>query len=180
MRLLRIIALAFVVAGSITLAPQEAHAVDWTIKDSAVSDRPHQLDVTGFIWPFGRSTSFGGAVWYSIPIVPKGFIPPFNDSFALEFGAIASMVNDTRQPITRNYFALAPMGGVRWDFFLTRDWTLFAAAKIGWLWDSSGRVGNSLTGSISVGAYWRFSRDLWLRIETGNLGIAQVGIALPI
>ncbi len=172
------------VAAATNLAPGTA-AAQMTIKDASdhTADRPMKLDITGSLGFFG-DFGVGVAGWVSMPIVPNGFIPPLNDSFYLEFGVATSYAwVDYAFNCDYNYFNLAPLGGVRWNFHLTDTWTVFAKAKIGVAYhfasadcgpafstvDFSGLHFATDTG---VGAYWNFSPGMGMRFDLGSQGAA--------
>ncbi len=181
MRHLRILTLSLAVCAAVTLPPDQAAAANMIIEGEGTTNRPMQLDVVGTAWVFGSVTWFGGAVWFGIPVVPQGFIPNVNDSFVVEFGFFANffIVNTPFQDYS--YFGVVPAGGVRWDFFLTPQWSVFATGKIGVRWPVFGDslAETSFAGMGTVGAYWHMSDEMYIRLETGNFGIAQVGISIP-
>ena len=152
----------------------------WTIDDQNKHDRPTTVDFTAAAWVFGDTTFFGGAGWFCYPIVPEGLIPSVNDSFYLEVGAFIFDYNvHVSNGADYSYVGIFPAGGVRWDFHLTREWTVFATAKLGI------RIGTGdaprtwwLDGGGSIGAYWKFSKAMYVRLETGNLGLVSAGISI--
>ena len=180
MRFIRILVLALAVVGTTVTSPKLANAaVAWTINDATKQDRPTSVDFLGSAWFLGSTSFFGGAGWFCYPIVPEGFLPSVNDTFNLEVGAWVFYYSVNVRPANYSYLGIIPAGGVRWDFNLTKDWTVFAAAKLGV------RIGTGdapktmrLDGGGSIGAYWNFSRDMFLRMETGNQGLVAVGISI--
>lgn len=181
---LRILALAFLVASSAMVASSRpVRAAEMIIQDSGRHRRDAQLDFVGSGWFFGSLTWLGGGVWFAYPIVPDGFIRPWNDSFMLEVGSYVNWYFDSRYVDDTSWLGIIPLAGVRWNFYLTPDWTVFATSKVGLrlrvLGNSNERVGNfALHGS--VGAHWRISEKMFLRLEVGNFGIAQVGVSLQL
>jgi hypothetical protein len=172
--------------------PDVARAEEGIIKDASVhASRPTKLDVTGSLGFLG-DTDVGLAGWYSFPIVKDGFIPPINDSFNLEFGLAMDYAWSNYYVSSRcdyNYYDVTPMGGVRWDFYLTKSWTVFAKAKAGIGYrvsrdtDCFGtRVSTSEYGGVQVipdggaGAYWNFSEGMGMRFEIGYRG-GSVGLS---
>jgi hypothetical protein len=170
----------------LTLGP--AGAAEMIIKDDSVhTDRPVKLDITGSVGFLGYNR-IGLAGWVSMPIVPDGFIRPINDSFNLEFGATMDYAFRTLGAnCDYSYVDLAPMAGVRWDFYLTEAWTVFGKLKAG--------VGNQFGGAEcngikyndysglhfvsdgGVGAFWNFSEGMGMRFDLGSQGIA-VGLSI--
>jgi hypothetical protein len=172
-----------------------AIAEEGIIKDASVHEtRPTKLDLTGSLGFLGE-TSIGLAGWYSFPIVKDGFIAPINDSFNLEFGAALDYtwwnygygvagLDDCGYHTT----GITPMGGVRWDFYLTPSWTVFGKAKAGIGYRtvsgscngvdlSDARGGTVFVPDGGAGAYWNFAPDMGMRFEVGYRG-ASVGLSI--
>lgn len=174
MRALQTPALAFALVASVaTLAPTEAHAVQWTIKDTNAKERPMNLDGMVSIYPAGW-IGLGG--WFAIPIVPEGFLPMLNDSFDVEVGAYMSFF----WFYSSSFVGLTPLGGARWKFHLTPDWTAFVTAKMGWQigFTSSVPGASVFRGGPSVGAYWHPDDTMWIRLEAGYPGGFAAGVGL--
>jgi hypothetical protein len=185
------LALAFMVAAASNLGAPGTAGAQPTIKDASdhTNDRPMKLDITGSLGFFG-DFGVGLAGWVSMPIVPNGFIPPLNDSFYLEFGIATTYtwVNNWYGQCDYNYFDLAPMGGVRWNFHLTEAWTVFAKAKLGVgyhfnnvdcpgiAYRDSDLTQLYLASDGGVGAYWNFSPGMGMRFDLGYHG-ASVGLS---
>jgi len=190
------------IAGATVLTPHTGQAaVKWNVTDKSVhTTRPTKLDVVGTIDFFGVFHTGIGA-WYSVPVVPDGFIPGLNDSFVVEVGGLleywrysSGFTSGLGGSIdcSQTWYRLSPMGGVRWDFFLTDDWTVFGKGKAGWsigFADSGlecsgvGVTTNSkdihtLAVDLGVGAYWHFAENMALRLETGVNSIIAVGISM--
>ena len=142
----------------------EAQAAELTIRSEfEPQDRPMQLDVViGTYW-----RTYGGilpGVFFAYPIVPTGFISALNDSFYLEGGILlGAFFNPT-------FFWFAPQIGVRWNFYLTQEWAVFAALRLGWGFEFDDRIDNYTWpyASLTVGAHWHFSEVVALRLETGG------------
>jgi len=161
-----------------------------TIKDTTVHEsRPTKVDITGMAGFFGFF-DVGVAGWYSFPIVKDGFIPPLNDSFNVELGAAFDYAYKDWGAYHYNHARLAPMGGVRWDFYLNKSWTVFAKAKAGLGYrfggvDCGTACGVAFSGPSRVyfaadggaGAYWNMSEKMALRMEFGYLGVA-IGLSI--
>lgn len=184
--------LALFLSLAAALASNEARAEEMIIKDASVHDtRPSKLDLTGSFGFFG-DTQVGVAGWFSFPIVNDGFIPPLNDSFNLEFGAALdySWINygGFASSCDFNYYGFAPMGGVRWDLYLTQKWTVFAKGKlgIGYHFGSTDcgayKINDDvysttfLASDFGAGAYWNFAENMGMRFELGYRG-GSVGIS---
>jgi hypothetical protein len=172
-----------------TLPPSSTAAADMLITDRSVhATRPTKLDITGGVGFFGAFL-LGAAGWYSMPLMNDGFIPSLNDAFVLEVGARLHNAWVSAGICDYSYVELAALGGVRWDFYLTPDWTVFAKAKAGFGYDFASidcgagindpDVGGAIfAGDYGVGAYWNFATDMALRLEFGYPYI-NVGISLP-
>ncbi len=196
MRSLRggLIALSFVALPLVL--PSQAHA-ESIIRDSSVhSDRPHHLDFVGSFGFFGY-THLGLGGWYAFPVVPDGFIPNLNEALYVELGA-----NIERYSWDWGYFGyncseqwwrVTPMGGVRWDWYLTDQWTVFAKGKLGYgigfadSYNCNGYTGpisasgvnySAVAGDGGVGAYWKFSEDWAMRFDIGYWWGVGAGVEL--
>ena len=184
MHRLRILTLTLLVAGTTMVATsQPAEAAEMIIQDTGKHSRNMQLDFTGTAWFFGNTTWFGGAAWFGIPVVEDGFIPPWNDSFYVEFGTFANYFFFNNLGLADySYFALVPSGGVRWNFHLTPDWTVFATGKIGVRLPIAGSslAETRFVGLGSIGAYWHMSEAMYIRLETGNYGVLQAGVSIQL
>jgi len=156
--------------GAIVTSDDEASAsTNWIVEDRSAHERPLQFDVMAH---FGTNW-IGPALWYVHPALPDGLIRRLNDAFDIEVGAVSKFfVNKSDDRV-----ALVPLGGVRWRFFLTPQWSVFAALKGGY----NLRFGRDfgVTVDSSVGGYWHASEDLWLRMEMGFQGVLRVGAAFP-
>lgn len=128
---------------------------------------------------FRLVTHVGVAGWYGYPIVPDGFIPKINDAFFIEAGAAVERFGYSFAACDENWWRISPMGGVRYQIYLTDDWTAFVTSKAGWGAGFSHSSNCGLTeGSVSqfawdssIGAYWNFSSNWHLRLEFGYFGI---------
>lgn len=182
----RSLALAFVLAqGLVVVAP--AHASQSIIRENATHDR-QQWNVFAVAGFWGVYTHFGVGAWYAYPIVPEGFLPKVNDAFFIEAGGAVERFNYGATGCNDSWFRVTPLGGVRWSFYFTDEWSAFGTAKLGYglgFGDSSDCdvLGtNAVNVSYSqfaidgaVGAQWQFS-DAWaMRFELGYLG-ATVGV----
>ena len=194
MKLRRMLVAGLIASSCLFVAPQTAEAKpDWIIKDTSIHEsRDNKLDIVGHAWFFG-ATTIGAGVWYSIPVVPDGFLPMLNDSFAVEFGGFLTYWHDSITygfgDCSYTYYRISPLAGVRWDFMLTPEWTVFGLAKMGFNYGFGSNfdcgAGNTaarpdisgITADGGVGAYWNFSQDMALRLEGGPFGL-NVGISI--
>jgi hypothetical protein len=178
-RLLAALALVGLVA--VAASPASARRTEWIYDKEYDQDRSMQIDVVGFLWPFGSKNHFGAAGWFGLPLLESGFIP-LNDSLFLEVGTYVAWY---QWDLGRSggeeigFLALVPTGGVRWNLHLTPEWTVFLTAKIGYRrhLGSDGRSG--LVPSFSFGALWHLSKHMAIRLETGNYGVLMAGLSFP-
>lgn len=177
---LRKAGVAALVAAALSV-PVDASAVDWTIRDEfEPQTRRHQLDLVASL-AVTRRFGFWPGLLYAFPVAPQGFISALNDCFFIEAGAIfGAFFGD---PV---FFWLNPQAGVRWSFYLTQEWAVFAALRAGWAFeftDFADFDGFFISGTL--GAHYHFSEDFALRLETGGGAFgynATVGLSwqLPI
>lgn len=182
---LRFLILAVIVACGAVAAPiRSVQAEEMILLDPGGGKRRHtQLDFVGSAWVFGSLKWLGAGAWIAYPIVPDGFIRPWNDSFMLEAGMYMNLYFDSRYVDDTSWLGIIPLAGVRWNFYLTQDWTAFATLKAGFrlrmIGDANERAAH-FAPHVTVGAHWRLNEKTYLRLETGNLGLAQVGISLQL
>ncbi len=190
MRVVRALSLGLVFAAVLSLMPGVASAAEeWIIKQGGQSHSEQTVDVVGLLDVFG-TMRIGVGGWYGMSLVPEGFIKPINDAFFLEVGAY--LEHDRYSwgyagyDCTVSWNRLSPLGGVRWNFYLTPEWTVFATSKLGYaigFGDSESCSGPTGTYNASsgvnysafqfdgaAGAYWKMS-DAWsLRLELSYIG----------
>jgi len=192
-RSLRHLVLALSIVGSITAASGIADAATkLTIKDTGKHSRPRQLDIVANGGIVGYShIGLGG--WFGIPVLPDGLIEPLNDALFVEFGGFIEHYSWSSF-CDYAWNRITPMGGARWNFYLTPEWTVFATAKAGYgigfgdsvecggfynYSDSSDVAYTEIAVDMGVGAYWNLSEKLQARFEIGYFG-AVVGIGMPL
>jgi hypothetical protein len=161
---------------------------EWLINDRrAHIVPPVKLDVTGSWKPF-NDPGYGVGVWVSFPLVKNGLIRPLNDSFNLELGAVA---DHSRQSFFEgcafDVDRIAGLLGIRWDFYLTRLWTIFGQAKSG---PNFSRVTGDCRGfneandsgagvaiDLGVGGFLNVSRPVSVRFDLTLRGVSA-GLSL--
>ncbi len=162
--------------GTTLFSPSEAQAgAKFSLIDSAPhNDRPMTIDIMGQL----ATNAVGIAVWFGFPIVPNGFITPWNDAFFIEAGGLTSMYWYTDfWGNTQTYYATSPMAGVRYNFYMNDDWTVFATLKSGYTVGlSNTNQWTGFTTAGSIGAYWNFTDGMALRIEQVSNNISTLGI----
>ncbi len=175
-------------------------AAEMIISDTSHHVRPTRLDFTGQIDPIGVFQA-GFAGWGYFPIVPDGFISSLNDTFALEFGGLLVYNSDEFGVLYVDYdhtwWNVVPMGGVRWDFHLTRLISAFAKAKAGWGigFGESLKVNgdevdlddgpavdaiNTFAWDFGVGCYIHLNESFAVRVETGAFSLLAAGISIAL
>jgi hypothetical protein len=176
-----------ILAVAILLAPAAASAQS-TIRQTGVHERPADFSLLlGLPFPFG----FGAGMRVGIPVAHDGFIGSVNDAVFVEPGfqfAVWAGFDDSIVGVQVPVL-------MRWDFFLTREWTVFGSVGpvFGFYFtDRGGRRGGNfeLRGSgfvhpggapgffgVSVGggAFYNFSRDAALRLDAST-GMLAVGL----
>ncbi len=188
------------VVAVLTMAASSAQAADtWAVlKDKSIHDtRPQTLDLNLILGFYGVSAHYGVAGWYGYPIVPNGFIPAINDALYIEGGAAIERYSNSSAFFYGNCdfssWALTPLVGGRYQVYLTKDWTVFVLAKLGYTIASDqsctiNYIGGSIRESYNfsgvawdtgAGAYWKFSDNWALRLELGYFGM-QVGAGMQL
>jgi hypothetical protein len=165
-------------------APARAQS---TIHDRSDHDRPADLSLLlGVPIPFG----FGAGMRFGIPVAPNGFIGSINDAVFVEPGFQFVFWSD----FDRSQVGFEIPILMRWDFFLTRAWTVFGSVGpvFGiWFDRAGGGHGNfEVKGkeifrpgeapgffgvSFGGGALYNFSPDTALRLDAST-GMIAVGI----
>ncbi len=160
-------------------APGSAQASELTIRSQYEPEsRAHQLDLVVSTYVAGGYVGFVPGLLYGFPVAPQGFISSLNDAFYIEAGLFLGAFFDP------TFFWMTPVAGVRWCFYLTKEWAVFAAVRLGWSFefdDEIKRGGFYADGTI--GAHWHFSDTFALRLETGGARFgyrAIVGISWQI
>ncbi len=177
-----------VLAIAILLAPALASAQS-TIRQAGVHERPADFSLLLFLpFPFG----FGGGARVGIPVAHDGFIGGVNDAVFVEPGFQFLIWSGFDQSIVGVQVPVL----MRWDFFLTRDWTVFGSVGpvFGFYFDDrgGGRGGNfkvhgdgifspgGAPGFFGItlggGAFYNFAPGSALRLDasTGMLGVGLV------
>jgi hypothetical protein len=180
MRVARLFA-ALAVIGFIATAatPAIARRTEWIYDKEYDQERSLQIDVVGFLWPFGSKNHYGAAGWFGLPLLESGFIP-LNDSLFLEVGAFVGWHSwNMSDEEDLGFLGVAPAGGLRWNLHLTPDWTIFLTAKGGYRLRITSTGKSGLVLSFTFGALWHLSKHMALRLETGNYGVLMAGLSFP-
>ena len=150
------------------------------IKGDGTNPRPNRLDLAG---AFGYSPYYGTfsgnalgfSFWAVLPSLQKGFLPGLNDSFSLEAGLYSEWAWSGISVI-RHYFTFMPAVGGRWNFHLTEQWTLHAAARFG---VQFGEAGFWPGGTGALGATWQLTPEMGLRAEMDTRNFVNLGVSFP-
>jgi len=165
-----------------------AERLGMIIKGQACHAREMQL--SGMLELGFNYTMKLGSRRVAYPIMPQGFLPMLNDSFYLE-GELALQYHWYSVGFASASFGnIQPLVGGRWNFYLTPDWTVFSAMKIGFNVGLANNVGASFAWEWTAGAFWNFSKSMALRMEFGPTAnswgggerrgaILRAGITLP-
>ena len=105
----------------------------------------------------------------------KGLLPGLNDSFSLEAGLYSEWAWSGISVI-RHYFTFMPAVGGRWNFHLTEQWTLHAAARFG---VQFGEAGFWPGGTGALGATWQLTPEMGLRAEMDTRNFVNLGVSFP-
>ncbi len=140
----------------------------WMLEDISATRRAQQLS---FMLGSAFETLSVG-LWYGVPLVAQGFLQEVNNAVYLEFGA--QLATD----FTLDSF-LTLSGGLRWNFYLTTRWALFAALRANFNLglQAASRSFYVLPG-VSMGALYRLSRSSRLRLELGYPAGLGIGVAV--
>jgi len=168
---------------------EEPSASGMIIKDKRATHEEMQL--SGMLeLGFNYYDEIGVRGEFAYPIMPQGFLPMLNDSFYLE-GELALQYHWYSVGFASASFGnIQPLVGGRWNFYLTPDWTVFSAMKIGFNVGLANNVGASFAWEWTAGAFWNFSKSMALRMEFGPTAnswgggegggaILRAGITLP-
>ena len=155
------------------LASDAEAQVDWTVGRND-AHRDHHLDIMGAS-NAGSTLGLAPGILYGFPVLPQGFLPTVNDVFEIELGAYAHLwfADPT-------YVWVTPVGGVRWDFWLTRSVDVYVTVKLGWAIGLTTGFSGGLYGIGGLGMDWRFSDRLAIRVEADGArggGVMQVGLS---
>ncbi len=105
--------------------PAPVHA-ETVIKEDAT--HPGDFSLYGII---GWNRAGAGMQW-AIPVAPKGFIPRVNDAFFVEFGVEFGVWSPYW---SYGWVGVSPIGGVRYQFYITKVFAPFVAVKGGVTFD---------------------------------------------
>jgi len=184
------------------LAPAEAGAVDWIIKSNETHGR-FNLTPTASVTPY----YFSPGLRFGIPVAKSGFIPTLNDEVKIEIGVNFQIwwrpawdhrwceACDPDSPhydpddcrhcrgewVGDPFFRLAFPVMMRWEFFLTKVWSLYLGLgfEFGIPFDHHYRDGFGPDDWAWVVFVFgsRFTVKDWFafRIETGSLGMFVFG-----
>ncbi|MEZ4270209.1 MAG: hypothetical protein R3C68_01855 [Myxococcota bacterium] len=190
------------ILGVLTLAilaiSHNAHARSinsrWIIKDPSTHSRDMFLDIGavagagGVGAPAGKH--FGPSAWISMPLIRDGFLPSINDSVDFEAGAHVEYWRWSDASCAKKWLRVTPMAGLRWNFYLTHRWTVFAKTKFGAAIGFADDLNCSGASSVSIpsnsefatdiggGMFWHWGRAA-LRLDLGNYG-AGLGISFKL
>src|SRR5689334_21749049 len=97
------------------------------IRDRSSHSRPVDLSILGAV-PF--PAGFGVGLRVGLPIVPNGFIGAINDAVFLEPGVQVVYWSDRWADFDDTRFGVQIPVFMRWDFFLSRVWTVYGEVGV--------------------------------------------------
>jgi len=121
--------------------------------------------------------AFGGGFRVDITLTPNGVINGIDDELTLSLGA------DLFWFYWREYngFGIAPLAVVQWNFWISREWSVFPELGIAFIFgpnDWNNRYYGSYVGPAGgFGARWNFSPDAALLLRVSWPGGFEIGIA---
>jgi outer membrane protein with beta-barrel domain len=180
----RTLAVAAVLALPALAGAQEEPETVSMIRDTGVHRRPLDFSVLGGAPGFGLA-GFGGGIRVGIPILSDGFLPRLNDGVFFETGA--ELLHWTL--LAGDYNSITVPLHMRWNFYLARDWTVFATAGfefsyylehrffeapsgVAWFNVAQGGV---LTFGVGGGVLYNFSESVSLRLDA-TLSLLAIGL----
>jgi hypothetical protein len=128
---------------------------------------------------FLLDTSFGARASYRI--LDNGFIKAINNSVNIEASAMYHKDNIELFGLIRS--GIYYTGGLRWDFHVGRNWTVFASPDIGIFVPSADSfvTETSFAYGANAGGMWHMGRALALRLEYASIaGSYMLGLAIKI
>ncbi len=173
-----------VTAGVAVAAPAMAQPQEeWILGDRSAQSRSVRIDLMVNAGFFGTLHTGIGA-WFSFPVLEDGMIGSLNDELSIEVGSYLQFHNSYFTCANR-WLRVTPVGGVKWTWYLTRAWSLFATVKMGIsipfaaqnTCNAAQTQFITVDGSSAIGAYWEPTGGVGLRVEMSNFGPA-VGVAI--
>ncbi len=166
----------YVLAASVCMCmPAVAGAqVEPIIRDNMSVERSLRAD---FLSSVGDHV-VGGAGWFVLPVLHDGFLPELNDSFDVELGGYVAWNFKSNE----SYVFIEPAVGVKWNFHLLDELTLYVGARTGLVIGLGADIFEPDGGGI-LGLYWHLGEGVDLRFEGGyahvGRGGAQLGVSFP-
>ncbi len=129
----------------------------------------------------GSHGAFGPGVQLAVPVAPRGFIDWINAEFFVEFGVDFMWANLILPGFDSSpYLVVAPMGGVKWMFYVTPVFEAFTAVRGGAYVSTRESTFESTTAPLfewTFGGAVRFADNLALRFEFGY-PVVRVGLQI--
>ena len=144
------------------------------IRDNQSVERSLRADFLGSV----GDHIVGGAGWFVMPVLHDGFLPGINDSFDVELGGYVAWYFKGEG----SYVFLEPAAGVKWNFHVLNELTLYVGARTGIVIGLGADIFEPDGGGI-LGLYWHLGQGVDLRYEGayGHVGRggAQLGVSFP-
>lgn len=129
----------------------------------------------------GRNGAFGPGVQLAVPVAPRGFIDTLNEAFFVEFGVDFMWTNLILPGFdTAPSLVVAPMGGVKWVFYVTPVFEAFTAVRGGAYVSTADDAFGSTASPLfewTFGGVVRFADKLAMRFEFGY-PVVRVGLQI--
>jgi len=153
-----------------------------TIQDTGTHTRPNELSLLAYLpWYYGFG--IGVTARYSIVILPDGFLPNINDSFAIEPGVSFEHASWGSGPFSYSYNSFAPYVMGTWSFHFSEEFRAYGGLAMGfrvYFGSDTGFVNPSaFTIDPVAGIFYKFSPNISFRGELGYLG-PKAGIAIAL
>jgi hypothetical protein len=153
-----------------------------TIQDTSTHARPNELSLMAYVpWYYGIGIGVTGR--YSIVILPDGFIPNINDSFAIEPGMAFEHASWGNFGLNYSYNSIAPYVMGTWSFHFSEAFRAYGGLALGFrifFGRDAGFVDPSIVTIDPVGGiFYKFSPHVSFRGELGYLG-PKAGIAIAL
>lgn len=147
--------------------PDQRPADELIVEDNA----KHKAAELGVYARIGSHGAFGPGAQIAVPVAPRGFIDTLNDAFFVEFGVDFLWANLILPGFTTSpYLVVAPMGGVKWVFYITPVFEAFTSIKGGaHVSTDTTQMGAQATPLFewTFGGHVRLSKQFAIRFEVG-------------
>jgi hypothetical protein len=157
--------------------PDQRPAEELIIEDNA----KHKAAELAVYARIGSHGAFGPGVQLAVPVAPRGFLDSINEAFFVEFG-VDFMWSGLILPgfDSSPYLVVAPMGGVKWVFYITPAFEAFTSIKGGaYVSTDTTQLGALSTPLFewTFGGHVRLSQQFAIRFEVGYPAV-RIGLQI--